>query len=114
MLQHIYIRTIQCQLQKGLQLPAFLPDSAPRHRSLQTQNVLQEKSINVLKWPWNIPNLKTIENCWEVLRTNVAEERHTSVQELIESIKHHWIAMNIAYFRKLSDSMPERIQPVLK
>jgi hypothetical protein len=68
-----------------------------------------EKEFKVMDWPGNFNDLSTIENCWGYVKSELKNYRAvTSLPKLI------WVQdMPIDYFRKLSNSMPSRIEKVL-
>ena len=61
------------------------------------------------------PDLNPIEHCWTVVKKKVSDLRPTGEQDLIQKLKTVW-AQEITeeYCRTLIDSMPNRIQAVLK
>lgn len=93
----------------------FMHDSAPCHKAKKVAKWLSEKSIQVLEWPGNSPDLNPIENCWHVIKKKLVENKQSSLPNFIEAIKKVWCTdMSTDYFRKLSDSMPKRLQDVIK
>ncbi len=74
-----------------------------------------EEEFRVMDWPGNSPDLNPIENCWEYIKSKLKNDGAvTSLPKLIHAIKMMWVKdMPIDYFRKLSDSMPSRIEKVL-
>lgn len=94
----------------------LLQDSAPCHTAKTTMKWFADNGISVLEdWPSNSPDLNVIENCWALMKTKVSEQRPTSEQALIETLKHVWTQeITPEYCRNLVRSMPARIQAVLK
>lgn len=93
----------------------FMHDSAPCHKAKKVTKWLAEKNIDVLQWPGNSPDLNPIENCWHIMKNKLAEKKQSSLPKLIDAIKNVWCRdMGQDYFRKLSDSMPKRLQEVIK
>lgn len=94
----------------------LLQDSAPCHTAKTTVNWLAHNGVYLLKdWPSNSPDLNVIENCWALMKIKVSEQRPTSEQALVETLKNVWTQkITSQYCRNLVRSMPARIQAVLK
>ena len=93
----------------------FMQDSAPCHKAKLVSAWLKKEQIEVLQWPGNSPDLNPIENAWNQMKMKLSCKYTSSVLQLREEIKELWVLdMDIAYFQKLSDSMPTRIQNVIK
>ena len=76
---------------------------------------LSEHNIIVLSWPTNSAHLNPIENCWNYMKDRLAATNTSLVQRLIQEIKTLWcVDMENDYFEKLTDSMPKRLQMVIK
>ena len=89
--------------------------SAPCHKPKLVSAWLKKEQIEVLQWPGNSPDLNPIENAWNQMQMKLSCKYTSSVLQLREEIKKLWVLdMDIAYFQKLSDSMPTRIQNVIK
>ena len=70
----------------------------------------------MLNWPGNFPDLNPIENLWSIIKTRLGETDCATKKKLIKAIIKIWyhdtkISNN---FRNLVDSMPQRVQEVLK
>ena len=93
----------------------FQQDSAPCHKAISVMNWFQTKNVRVLKWPGNSPGLNLIENLWTLIKKKVSTSNPTTMDELKRIIKEIWckdIDQNIC--KNLTDSMPSRIQKVIK
>jgi hypothetical protein len=95
----------------------FLQDGALCHTSKLVMGRLKKmkKEFQVMDWPNNSPDLNPIENCWSHMKYKLKSDRAvTSLPKMIQALKMMWIKdMPLEYFRKLSDSMPRRIEEVL-
>ena len=47
----------------NIHVEVFMHDSAPCHKTRKVTRYLEQKQINILEWPGNIPDLNPIENC---------------------------------------------------
>ena len=63
----------------------------------------------------NSPDLNPIENCWQKIKKTMSEKKTPNLDTLKEELKKVWcLEMTPGYFRNLSDSMPKRLQLVIK
>jgi transposase len=93
----------------------FLQDGAPCHKSKKITEFLMENKLQVIDWPGNSPDLNPIENVWAYMKNKLKEKAITSVPTLEQEIKMMWIKdISKDYFKKLTDSMPERIRLVIE
>ena len=96
----------------------FLQDGARPHVSKATMAVINQKKeelgFEVIDWPGNSPDLNPIENCWNWMKDKLQPLNVTSIQQLWEEIKRLWCTGTpTKYLKKLSDSMPRRLQMVV-
>ena len=90
-------------------------DSAPCQKARKVTRYLEQKQINILEWPGNRPNLNPIENCWHKIKKNYARKENNKSWKTEKELKNVWYQeMTAEYFRNLSDSMPKRLQVVIK
>ena len=68
----------------------------------------------VLEWPGNSPDLNTIENAWNYMKNKVQEAQPTNINSLKEVLTKLWIHMDVEYFKKLAESMPNRLRKVIQ
>lgn len=48
------------------------------------------------------------------MKDKVAQTKPSNIHELKEALKKLWANMDVSYFAKLSESMPERLKLVIK
>jgi CRISPR/Cas system-associated protein Cas7 (RAMP superfamily) len=76
---------------------------------------LQAKEVEVMDWPGNSPDLNPIENVWKHMKNKLKKRTITSVPVLKEEITKLWVLETLPeYLKKLSDSMPKRLELVYK
>ena len=94
----------------------FQHDNDPKHRARSVQNWLDEQPFEVLDWPPQSPDLNPIEHLWAILkrRLNQYERPPSGMVELWERIEAEWNKIGVDDCLKLIESMPKRIEAVLK
>ena len=93
----------------------FLQDGAPCHASKRIKTFLATQNFSVIDWPGNSPDLNHIENCWAYMKEHLKKEDINSVPKLTEAIKKLWVSgLSQEYLRKLNNSMPVRIEKVIR
>ncbi len=93
----------------------FLQDGAYATKSKKIIYFLKENKLQVIDWPGNSPDLNPIENVLAYMKNKLKEKAITSVPTLGQEIKMMWIKdISEGHFKKLTDSMPERIRLVIE
>lgn len=94
----------------------FQHDNDRKHTSTSTREYLEGKEIEVLPWPSQSPDLNPIEHVWNYLKVQIGlrENRPTSIHDLWEVVLEEWEKIPLHYIQSLYESMPHRVQAVLK
>lgn len=94
----------------------FQQDNDSKHRAKSVQAWLDEQPFEVLEWPAQSPDLNPIEHLWGHLKTrlNQYEKPPKGMLELWERVETEWNEISKETCVNLIDSMPKRIEAVLK
>ena len=92
----------------------FQQDNDPKHTAIATKQYLAKNEVPTLPWPSQSPDLNPIENLWSILDDRVKGRVPQNEEELYEVLKSGWEALPKELLTKLADSMPKRIEAVLK
>ena len=89
-------------------------DNDPKHRSQKAENFRQDHKLQKIDWPSYSPDLNPIENVWSILKSNVAENRVTTLKGLIATMKKEWANLTLEYAQRLAETMSHRIEAVIQ
>lgn len=94
----------------------FQHDNDPKHTSKKASRVLEELSLDVLKWPAQSPDLNPIEHLWDCLKRKLSDypTQPKGIFELWNRVQENWNSIDPIICRNLIDSMPRRIEACLK
>ena len=94
----------------------FQQDNDPKHTSKLAKKWFIDNSILVLPWPAQSPDLNPIEHLWHHLKIKLSsyEKRATSISELWDRCDKEWNEFTADICHKYYESMPARVQAVLK
>jgi hypothetical protein len=94
----------------------FQQDNDPKHTSRRAREWFEEYNINVLDWPAQSPDVNVIEYLWGTLKKKLQayENPPKGVWELWERLAVEWEKITAEDCQKLIESMPRRIQAVIK
>ena len=121
--QHLYKQILTDELLKTIEWydmdpkkVIFQHDNDPKHKAKSVQEWLNDQEFEVLKWPAQSPDLNPIENLWAILkrRLNQYEQPPRGMVELWERVQAKWDEIDKEMCMKLIESMPRRIDAVLK
>jgi transposase len=121
--QHLYKQILQDELIGTIELfnmdverVVFQQDNDSKHKARIVQEWLNEQPFEVLEWPPQSPDLNPIEHLWAALkrRLNRYERPPNGMIELWERVQVEWYKIDKETCLRLVESMPSRINAVLK
>ncbi len=96
----------------------FQQDNAPCHKAqiISDWFLEHDNEFTLLKWPPQSPDLNPIEHLWDVLEReiHIMDVQPTNLQQLCDAIMSTWTKISEECFQHLVESMPRRINAVLK
>ncbi|KAG1957248.1 gastrula zinc finger protein XlCGF57.1-like [Pimephales promelas] len=96
----------------------FQQDNAPCHKAgiISDWFLEHDNEFAVLKWPPQSPDLNPIEHLWDVVEREIRimDVQPTNLQQLCDAIMSIWTKLPEECFQHLVESMPRRIEAVLK
>jgi transposase len=98
------------------QIWIFQDDNATVHRTAAVKKFKEDNNILSLTWPPQSPDLNPIEHLWDELERRLRKRQSMpkTKQELFSALKEEWFKIEPDVLAKLVDSMPRRVQAVLK
>jgi transposase/RNAse (barnase) inhibitor barstar len=94
----------------------FQQDNASVHTARIVRDFFDESNLTVLEWPANSPDINPIENLWSYLKRelDLYKEAPRTLDELWERVQEVWTNIPISYIQKLYESMPRRMEEVVR
>ena len=92
----------------------FQQDGAGCHTFRSTAAYLRSKSIRMLShWPAQSPDLSVIENLLDILKTKIDFKSPKTMEELWEVAKTEFEDISKEKIQELCDSIPKRVSTVI-
>ena len=94
----------------------FQQDNDPKHPARIVRQWLQNQAIETLVWPSQSPDINPIEHLWAHLKKKLYEypEAPRGLLELWDRVQDQWNKIDPETCANLVDSMPTRIEVVIK
>ena len=86
----------------------------PKHRAHIGTHWLEEKEVELLKWPLFSPDLNPIEHMWDEVERRMKKEKPKNETELKQSLLRVWVGIGTDITKKLVDSVPNRLNEVIR
>lgn len=114
----VYISILNASLTRDMEkfgCTIFQQDNAPCHTSKRSLKWFSDKSIEILEWPGNSPDLNPIENLWQILKEKIDFTYCKTLTSLEKEVNKIWTSQcSNDICAKLVASMPQRIKAVLE
>jgi len=94
----------------------FQKDNDPKHTSKLAQAWFKTNKIQLLPWAPSSPDQNIIEPVWDYLDRRIRARlvQPTNLDQLWEALQEEWAKIDIHYIRKLYESIPRRVNALLR
>ena len=94
----------------------FQQDNDPKHTSRKVKQWMEDNNITLLNWPAQSPDINPIEHLWNHIKDRLKEYPRApkGVWELWERVAEVWNVVPSEVCQNLIESMPRRLEAVIK
>ncbi len=92
----------------------FHQDNDSKHKSKFTMEYIEDVGLPYLVWPPQSPDLCPLENLWSILDQRFEMRKPKNAADLFQDLTKEWVGLDKDLLTKLVDSMPERIDAVIR
>lgn len=93
----------------------FQQDNASCHVAKPVKEWFERHSIQYIdNWPAQSPDLNPIENLWDYIDRKIRDKQYSDKKQLWNAVKNAWREIPLETLRLYVDSMPRRLEAVLK
>ena len=93
----------------------FMQDGAPCHQAKIVTQFLNSKKIQILDRPGGSPDPNPIANIWTDLKNKAFKRQRSNAKTLEQAITEVWVrVIATEYCQSLEESMPKRLEAVIK
>ena len=92
----------------------YQDDSAPCHRSKETNSWKDSNDIISLDWPGNSPDLNPIEHLWRIFKYKLRLAAIYDKKMLLVKSRIIWESLSADHLKNLIESIPKRIYAVIE
>src|SRR5690349_6728630 len=88
----------------------FQQNNDPKHTATRKKKLFSENGITVLDWPFQSPDLNSIENLWYQIKIKLCNKIIRKLDELYDANIQEWNAIPLAKLSNLMNSMERLCQ----
>lgn len=120
MTQHVYISILKRNLKQSADRLGVLDrfrlyqDNDPKHKAYNSRMWTLFNCPHVMDVPPQSPDLNVIEHVWDHLERKLSNYQIKTVKDLKDKIKMEWNNLEPSYCKNLVESMPRRLNAVIK